>query len=62
VIVQPHRLDYQEGGQEEDPPRGASQVVWDVTMTILALGLICVMVGLVIVGIFQLLSPLERLL
>ena len=62
MIVQLHRLDYQEGGQEEDLPPGISQVVWDATMTMLALGLVCVVIGLVIVGVLQLLSPLVRLL
>ena len=62
MTVQLHRLEYQEAGQEEDPPRGAAQVIWDATMTMLALALVCVVVGLVIVGILQLLSQLGRLL
>ncbi len=62
MIVQLHRLDYQEGGQEEDPPRGPPQVVWDVTMTMLALGLVCLVAGFVVAGVIQLLSRLHRLL
>ena len=58
----PHRLDYQEDGQEEDLPRGAPQFAWDVAMTVLALGLVSSAVALVIVGALQLLSPVRRLL
>ena len=62
MSVEPHRLHYQEDGQEEDLPAGPSQLVWDAVMTILAVGLVCLMAGLVIVGMVQLLAPLKKLL